>query len=424
MTNLIVPSASSSVHRFDEPSSFSAWRNRVVESGILPIIGVAGSRGKTTVLRLLNAMLIEAGLETAIKTDISVDIRGKRQRGEIEPWSRSLDELALGTLDIALEEIDWHTVHAMGLEREHFPVVVVTNICGNREACQIQGEARIAAAALPDVLAATHRHGVLVINGDDMDIAREQSGHDPATILVGLNRDSPGLRGHLAGGGVCAWLDGGILMAGTDTQAVEIGLMSEIPFSLFGASGFQLQNALTAVSAAIAIGLDHKAIERALQTFSTLNSAMPDAFQAIDVDGVIAVVDRPNPSWFLRSVLRSLRGFAPSRVITVAGPMPSVPENDLREVGRLLGRISSLFVTHANVQDIARIGALKTGAAMNQVPPVFVQTKVEGRALNRAMSVAKRGELVLVLSERPAQVSRTLRRSAAFHRSSDQPAAV
>jgi UDP-N-acetylmuramyl pentapeptide synthase len=42
----------------------------------LPIIGVTGSRGKTTVTRLLDAILSEAGLQVAIRTNVSVNIRG------------------------------------------------------------------------------------------------------------------------------------------------------------------------------------------------------------------------------------------------------------------------------------------------------------------------------------------------------------
>lgn len=48
---------------------------------------------------------------------------------------------------------------------------------------------------------------------------------------------------------------------------------------------------------------------------------------------------------------------------------------------------------------------------MNDVPLVIVHTTSEGRALGRALEIARPGDLVLVLADRPAPLSLTLRRN-------------
>jgi cyanophycin synthetase len=393
-------------------SSFADWREDVIDQGILPVVGITGSRGKTTVVRLLDAILIEAGLQSATRTNVSVDIRGKRQRGEIAPWSRALAELAQGTLDIAIEELDWLTVHTMGLEPETFPLYAITNICANRDACLVQGDARRAIASLPIVFESVHRNGLLVINGDDFDVSREQLEHERATLVVGQSRESPGLRGHLSHGGLAAWNDHGRLFVGGSDKAEGIGSTENLQFALDGRAGFQVHNALFAGAIAAMLGIEPEVTERALKRFRPTDVWMPDSFQVIDLDGVAVVVDRPNPSWFLRPVLRSLRDISPNRIISVVGKLTGIPSSDLPEVGRLIGRNSALVVSHSEDEEPNRSAAIKQGAAQNEVPAVIVHTKSEGRALSRALSIARRGDVVLVLADRPAPLARTILRAA------------
>ncbi len=391
--------------------SFYSWRKAQTASGLLPVIGITGSRGKTTVVRLLDAILVHAGLQTATRTNVSVELRERRQRGEIAPWTRALNELRLGTLDIAIEEIDWLSIHTMGLSPSSYPIFGVTNVCANRDACLIQGDAKRAIASVPTVFNAVHQWGALVINGDDLDVSREELQHDRATVFVGMSRESPGLRAHLEAGGSAGWIERGRLVHGNERDHLVVAEVEDLRFALHGRAGFQLHNAMMAASIASQIGIQADVIGEALAAFDSIDTWMPESFQVIDLDGVSVVVDRPNPSWFLRPILRALRDVGANRVITVVGKLGGIPSSDLPEVGRLLGRVSSLFVSHSEADEPERSASVKHGAAMNDVPPVIVHTTSEGRALGRALEIARPGDLVLVLADRPAPLSRTLRRN-------------
>lgn len=392
--------------------AFSDWRDHVVSRGILPIVAVTGSRGKSTVVHLIDAVARSSGLSTATRTNTAVRIRGKRQRGEIGPWSSALSELAAGTLDLAIEELDWHTLHAMGLEPSSHPMAVITNVCGNKDACLIQGEARLAIASLPNVFSAVAPDGLLIVNGDDFEVSGDEVvTHQRATVRVSLSRESPTLRGRLESGEDAAWFDSGTLKARRSGRTFDICDADGIPFTVHGRAGFQIQNALLASAACIELGLDPIDICSALRAFDGTAAGPVESFRVIEMDGVTVIVDRPNPSWFLRSVLRSLRGMKPNRVITVVGRMAAVPANDLQEVGRLVGRTSSHLVMHSEDEDPHRASAVRQGAALNTVPPVIVHTTTEGRALTRALEISKRGDVLLVLADRPAALARALTRS-------------
>lgn len=393
--------------------SFSEWRQHVVDLGLLPVIGVTGSRGKTTVVRLLDAIFREAGLRTAARTADYVTIEGRKQRGEIRPWGDAIAAVREHRLDIAIEEIDWLTLNTIGIERSTRPLMAITNICGNREACLIQGDARRALAALPILFGSVHQEGAIVVNGDDMDVSRRPSIRSLATIQVGLNCESPGLRAQLVAGGAAAWLEDGQLTIRGGERRIAVGTVDRMPFTLFGRAGFQVHNALTAAALAIAIGTAPATIERALEGLTPGVPVTSDGFQVYDLDGVSVVIDRPNPSWFLRSILRAIRDVGSARIITVAGRLAGVPHSDVAEVGRLLGRASSLVVAHSEAEDVGRSDAVRQGMTMNHVPPVMLHMKSEGRALSRALSIARPGDLVLVLADRPAILANTLRRAVA-----------
>src|SRR5215213_6135129 len=111
MSSLISRNAVPTLPRLQPaPESFHHWRDRIVADGLEPVIVVAGSRGKTTVVRLLNDMFVEAGLRTAIWTNRGVEIEGTPQLGELGPWANVRDRLSTGSLDVAIREVAWSTV--------------------------------------------------------------------------------------------------------------------------------------------------------------------------------------------------------------------------------------------------------------------------------------------------------------------------
>src|SRR5688500_790112 len=106
---LIIPQSTS----IPRPQSFEDWRARLDRERISPVISIAGSRGKTSVLRAVESILRSGGYRIASWTDRGVEIEGQQQSGELGPWSRALTRLAVGGLDVALQELDWATVQTL-----------------------------------------------------------------------------------------------------------------------------------------------------------------------------------------------------------------------------------------------------------------------------------------------------------------------
>ena len=103
------------------PTGFADWRARLDRERVAPVIAVAGSKGKTSVLRAVESIFRAGGYRFASWTDRGVEIEGEQQRGELGPWSRALTRLAAGGLDIAFQELDWATVPTVRRSRGKVP---------------------------------------------------------------------------------------------------------------------------------------------------------------------------------------------------------------------------------------------------------------------------------------------------------------
>ena len=98
------------VHR-----TFGQWVNNAKQAGLYPMIFVVGTRGKSTVARLLDTIARDSGLRTALRTDSGVEIEGKRQLGDIHPLIDALEELDSGELDLAIIEMHWNDLQSLPL---------------------------------------------------------------------------------------------------------------------------------------------------------------------------------------------------------------------------------------------------------------------------------------------------------------------
>ncbi|MDQ3443061.1 MAG: hypothetical protein M3490_05575 [Chloroflexota bacterium] len=377
--------------------NFRSWQRDTVERGLLPVIGVAGGRGKSTVVRMLDAILRKAHLRTATWTNLGIDIRGNRQRGEISGWSLALSRLSESSIDVAIQELDWSTINAVGLPLSSYPLLAVTNLAGSLDAPLGEDLTFTARRGAHRVAGAVHANGVLVVNGDDPALIESANTADCALAVTSLSHESPNLRQHFEQGGSGVWIDGSEIRSGDFDNVRSLCVETEIPSSLAGAAQFELANALTAIAIASCIGVDDDTIVRTICEFETSADILPGSFNVYAVNDHRIVVDGVAPSWHLRPLLRAVNPGNRRRQISVVGNLDRLPEHDLPEIGRLLGRHLGAIVLHSNSrQDL--MARLIRGIAANNFPPVVIHLPTERRALNRALKTARADDLVLILT--------------------------
>ena len=382
------------------PTGFGGWRARLDRERVAPVIGVAGSKGKTSVVRALESIFRAGGYRLATWTDSGVEIEGERQRGELGPWSRAMTRLAAGGLDVALQELDWATVPTLSVPGVNYPVVAVANLCGNSEACFLTPETVQARRALQLIRSSIATSGRLVLNADDFALSDDGDfvGHPEGRYLVGISADTPVLRRHILRGGDASWVENGSIVIREGPRKQRIAELSGLPSTREGTIPFAIQNALIATAIARCCGISESVVAAGLTSHEARPESMPGSFNVFDSGSATIVVDRPMPSWFLRTSLRAAANLGSGRQIRVAGPMPDVFTDDLSEVGRLLGRNGGVLIVQGD-WPAERLERLRQGVAGNTVPPIFLQAPNERTAVQQAMGMLRADDVLLVLAE-------------------------
>ena len=213
------------------------------------------------------------------------------------------------------------------------------------------------------------------------------------------------LRRHLAKAGNACYIQNHTIMVAEKGQPVAVAETSAVPWLRRETVPFSVQNGLMATAIAHACGVSILAIRSGLEDYRPHAASMPGSFNVFDVGPATVVVDRPVPSWFLRTSIRGAAGLGEHRQIRVVGPMLTVPTSDMNEVGRLLGRQSGAIVLHGD-WPYDRLGLFKLGVAMNDVPPVILHADDERRAIIHGLEMLRTGDVLLVLAENPSAAVR------------------
>lgn len=393
------------------PPSFRQWQKRCQVLGIPPVIAVAGSRGKSTVVRLLQAIFDEARIQSAIWTDFGVEINGRRQAGEIAGWNRALARLTEASLDIAVQELDWNLVAAVGLPRATYPIAIITNLCANHAPCLETAEGRVANRALPRIAQAVHESGVICLNGEDYTLQHAANATSAQFSMTARSAASPMLRQNNGTQAPNVWVnDDDDIVCGSEEHYESLCAVPDVPLSHAGSASFEVSNVLLAAAAALSTGIGHDLVSKSLTRFSVSGNDLPGSFNVATKGTVRTVVDRIMPSWFLKPILRATNPRSTRRQITVIGGLDTIPADDVYEVGRLLGRTHGAVIYFGNADD-SLLAAFKRGISGNEFPPVFVQLPTERRAINKAMQAVRTDDVVLFLThEDPGPALRAVSR--------------
>ena len=390
-------------------SSFQSWSAHCREVGLDPLIYIVGTRGKSTIVRLLDAMAKAEGLRTAIRTNAGVEIEGKRQLGDVHPLRDSLEELDAGELDLVMVEMGWGDMRSLPLNGRKPAAVVVATICPNKDFCLLE-DTRRAIAGLKALLLLTPAETRIAVDLDDAafpfltDLSLEN------LIVTTAGSENPILEQHLAMGGTAAWSRDESLVIGTQSETYLSIRMHDVPITLNGAALFQIRNVLMAAATAQAIGLSTDAISAGAAAVLPDNAHLPTSMNAIQINDVRIWIDRPSPPLFLSAVLRAIRALKPGRVFFVLDYRDVANQDETVEVGRMIGRQAAQCIVINEHASLASVVALKAGIAQNEVTPPIVHTESLARAVLRALGSARSDDLVVVLTNRPQTVYRTLAR--------------
>lgn len=239
------------------------------ESGRIPIVGITGTYGKTTVARLVARLLHLGGKYVGLTCSDGLYLDQRQvEKGDRASWASAHKVLLNRSVDAAVLVNSARSILSEGVAYDRCQVGVVTNIIGAEgldkfyvhDPEQVYNVMRTQVdIVLPD--------GVAVLNAHDPLVLKMAELCDGSVILFGLDPEIPAITEHRYQGGRAVFVRYGRLVMATGRDEVTLVEVASIPLLGSGAAPFQIENVLAAVGAAWALGLSQELIRTGIETF-------------------------------------------------------------------------------------------------------------------------------------------------------------
>jgi len=347
-------------------------------SQAVDVVGITGTNGKTTTTWMLEAIARAAGHKVGV-----VGTTGNRIDGEVlatrfttpeaPEWQALLRAMVERGCGVVAAEISSIGLAARRVDRTRFAVAVYTNF--SRDHLDVHGTMEAYAAAKARLF-------------QDFEVGRAVLNIDDPTVEALLPLEVP------------VWTFG---MAGGDLHAAKLasdirgsrGVLTtpggDLDFELSLAGAFNVENALAAAGAGLALGIEAAAISHGLAGLPQV----PGRLERVDLDDLDVLVDYAHTPEALKTVLATLRPLTTGRLVVVFGCGGDRDRSKRPEMGRIACAGADVVVATSDnprSEDPAAILA-EVRAGLDASAEVVVDRR---EAIARALEIARPGDAVLI----------------------------
>ncbi len=340
----------------DEVISIAALGVRDSEAGprpttvrpAIPVVAVTGTNGKTTTSRMIGQIARAAGRHVGWSSTDGIYADGELvEAGDYSGPSGAGRVLAQPGVQLAVTETARGGILLRGIGVTHNDVSVVTNVTADHLGLQgIDTVDQLAEvkAVVPHI---TKADGWAVLNGDDPRVIAMRSVISARPWVFSRDPDSPAVREVLgAGGRATTVIDGWICVLRPGADPDPLVETVDVPMTLSGLSHVNVENALAATSAALAVGLPRDAVVSGLRSFAPGPELNPGRMNIYSLDDVTVVLDLAHNEAGLEALLEIMHGLCRpgSRTLLALGTAGDRTDDLVRGLGAIGARGSDVMV--------------------------------------------------------------------------------
>jgi cyanophycin synthetase len=308
----------------------------------VPLVAVTGTNGKTTTSRMVARMARCAGYVVGWSSTDGVYVDGELvEAGDYSGPAGAGRVLDDARVEFAVTETARGGILLRGLGLSHTDVSVVTNVSADHLGMQGVDTVDQLAEVKAVITKITRPGGAVVLNGDDPRTFAMRLGTAARAVVFSLDSESPSLRTVLnEGGRAITVLDGDITVIDPRREPDVLLPVIDVPMTLGGLSHFNVENALAAVGAGLAVGLPRAAVIEGLRSFRPGPEDNPGRMNVYDLRGVTVVIDLAHNEAGVEALLEVLHGLRPPGAVVhlVMGGVGDRTDDVLRGIGELGAR--------------------------------------------------------------------------------------
>jgi cyanophycin synthetase len=239
------------------------------DDGRIPVVGVTGSYGKTTVCRLIARLLTLSGKHTglACSTGLYFD-RRHAEKGDRATWQAANRILMNRAIEAAVFENGSDAILGEGLAYDRCQVGVLTNVDVERHTGRyyIETPEQVFTVLRTQVDLVLPR-GAAVLNAKDAMLVDMAALCDGEVIYFALDPELPAITVHREQGKRAVIVRYGQIMLASGQGETALARLSDIPLTEGGLAKEQVENVLAAVGAAWALGISPDVMRTGIETF-------------------------------------------------------------------------------------------------------------------------------------------------------------
>jgi cyanophycin synthetase len=373
------------------------------DDGRIPVVAVSGTNGKTTTVRLITHILASNGLRMGMTGTDGVYIQGERiDTGDCSGPRSARNVLLHPDVDAAVFETARGGLLREGLAFDRCDVAVVTNVGeGDHLGLSYISTVEDLAVLKSVIVQNVAPHGMAVLNAADQMVARMADACPGSVTLFAHDAGLPAMALHRAQGKRVVFVDGDHIVATEGENSVHIAL-ADIPLTRNGSIGFQVENAMSSVAAAWALGIDWAVIRRALATFVNDAATAPGRFNVFDYKGATLIADYGHNPDAIQALCNAVQSIPSKRRVVVISGAGDRRDEDIRKQTQILGGVFDEVVLYQDQcqrgrEDGEVLALLREGLQGAQRTSQVEEIRGEFVAIDTALSHLQPGDLCLIL---------------------------
>ncbi len=239
------------------------------DSGRIPLVGVTGSYGKTTVAAIIARLLTLSGKHTALTSSKGVFLdRRQTEKGDCANWTSAHRILMNRAIEAAVFENGSDTILSEGLAYDRCQIGVVTNIdiarhTGRYYIDKPEHVFNVLRTQVDLVLP----NGAAVLNAREPMLVEMASLCDGKVIYFALDPQLPVISEHLSHGKRAVIVRYDQIMLASAQGEVALIRLTDIPLTQGGKDTAQVENMLAAIAVAWALDVSLDVMRTGVETF-------------------------------------------------------------------------------------------------------------------------------------------------------------
>jgi len=276
----------------------------------IPVVAVTGTNGKTTTSRTIAHVARAWGKVVGWSSTDGIYVDGELvEAGDYSGPSGAGRVLAHDEVQVAVTETARGGILLKGIGVARNDVSVVTNISADHLGLHGIDTLDQLAEVKSVVARITRKDGWSVLNADDPRVLAMRGVVTAQHWLFSRDPDAPALRDVLGDGGrATTVIDGWVCVLAPGTDPDPLVELADVPMTLSGLSRFNVENALAAASASLALGVPREVVVQGLRGFRPDPDHNPGRMNVFSIGECTVVVDLAHNEAGLEALLEVMAG--------------------------------------------------------------------------------------------------------------------